>query len=63
MGKCKKMTPEAASRVQSSTAKKSDGKVEKGSFASRAQSSGAKNETAKKQSGSNSGSSKKTTGK
>ena len=42
MGKCKKMTPEAASRVQSSTAKKNEGKVEKGSFASRAQSSGTK---------------------
>ena len=31
------MTKEAASRIQSSEAKKNDGKVEKGSFAARAQ--------------------------
>lgn len=36
MGK-KKMTSKAASRIQSSTAKKSGGKVTKGSFAARAQ--------------------------
>jgi len=47
MSKCKKMTPDAASRIQSSTAKQNSGKVEKGSFASRAQSSGAKNESLK----------------
>lgn len=36
MGK-KKMTSKAAARIQSSTAKKSGGKVAKGSFAARAQ--------------------------
>ena len=63
MGSCKKMTPEAASRIQSSEAKKGGGKVEKGSFTSRAQSSGTKNQNSKQSSGSNSGSNKKTTGK
>lgn len=37
------MTAEAASRIQSSTAKANGGKVEKGSFAARAQSIAAKN--------------------
>ena len=34
------MTPEAASRIQSSEARSNDGQVDKGSFASRAQSAG-----------------------
>lgn len=62
MAKHTKMTPEAASRVQSSTAKKNNGKVEKGGFASRAQSSGAKNENSK-QSSSKSKTNNKSTGK
>jgi len=37
------MTPKAASRIQSATAKKNDGKVSKDSFASRAQSTADKN--------------------
>lgn len=37
------MTPEAAARIQSSTAKENGGKTPKGSFGSRAQSSAAKN--------------------
>lgn len=37
------MTPKAAARIQSTTAKSSGGTVSKGSFATRAQSSGAKN--------------------
>jgi hypothetical protein len=37
------MTPGAASRIQSSTAKSNGGKVPKGSFASRAQRAAAKN--------------------
>lgn len=37
------MTPEAASRIQSSTAKQNSGSVPKGSFAARAQSGAAKN--------------------
>ncbi len=37
-----KMTGKAASRIQSSTAKSSGGKVSKGSFAARAHSSAAK---------------------
>lgn len=43
MSKSKPMTPKAAARVQSSTAKSSGGKVAKGSFAARAQSAAAKN--------------------
>ncbi|MFH2111196.1 MAG: hypothetical protein ABIJ47_08065 [Candidatus Bathyarchaeota archaeon] len=39
----KKMTSEAAARIQSAEAKKGDGKVEKGSFAARAQSAADKN--------------------
>ncbi len=39
----KKMTPEAAARIQSAKAKQSGGKVEKDSFAARAQSAAAKN--------------------
>ena len=42
-GKKTYMTPDDASRIQSSTAKQNDGKVDKGSFSSRAQSSGDKN--------------------
>ena len=38
------MTPDAASRIQSATAKAGNGKVEKNSFAARAQSSSAKQE-------------------
>lgn len=38
-----KMTGKAASRIQSSTAKASGGKVSKGSFAAKAQSAAAKN--------------------
>lgn len=38
------MTGEAASRIQSSTAKKGDGGVPKNSFAARAQSAAAKND-------------------
>jgi hypothetical protein len=37
------MTPVAAARIQSATAKASGGNVSKGSFAARAQSSAAKN--------------------
>ncbi|MFH5880862.1 hypothetical protein [Liberiplasma polymorphum] len=37
-----KMTPKAAARIQSATAKKSGGKTTKGSFASRAQSAASK---------------------
>lgn len=37
------MSPKAASRIQSSTAKSTGGTVSKGSFAARAQSAGAKN--------------------
>lgn len=47
MGKTK-MTPEDASRIQSSTAKNNGGKVSSDSFASRAQSSGAKNSNSTK---------------
>ena len=36
------MTPEAAARIQSLTAKQSGGKVSKGSFAARAQSAASK---------------------
>lgn len=61
MSNCKKMTPDAASRIQSSTAKQNNGKVEKGGFASRAQSSGAKNENSKQSS--NSKNNNKSTGK
>lgn len=43
MAKGSKMTQAAASRIQSSTAKGSNGVVAKGSFASRAQSAGTKN--------------------
>ena len=38
-----KMTPEAAARIQSATAKANGGKVSKGSFSSRASSAAAKN--------------------
>ena len=38
-----KMTPRAASRIQSASAKAGGGKVSKGSFASRAQSAVARN--------------------
>ena len=38
------MTTDAAARIQSSEAKKNDGKVEKGSFPARAQRGAAKNE-------------------
>lgn len=38
-----KMTPTAASRIQSSTAKSNGGTVSKGSFSSRASSAAAKN--------------------
>lgn len=38
----KKMTSEAAARIQSAEAKKSGGKVEKGSFTTRAQRAAAK---------------------
>ena len=48
----KKMTSEAAARIQSAEAKQSDGKVEKGGFATRAQRAAAKN---KKQNPNNSG--------
>ena len=34
------MTPDAASRIQSSQAKQNDGRIDTGTFASRAQSSG-----------------------
>jgi len=37
------MTPKAASRIQSATAKQNGGQVSKGSFASRAQRAAAKN--------------------
>ncbi|WP_175997380.1 hypothetical protein [Burkholderia stabilis] len=37
------MTPAAASRIQSATAKVNGGKVEAGSFAARAQAAGARN--------------------
>ena len=37
------MTPQAASRIQSATARASDGQVSKGSFAARAQSAAVKN--------------------
>ena len=50
MSKCKKMTPKDAGRIQGTTAKKNDGKVQKGSFAARAQSSGAKNQNSKQSS-------------
>lgn len=43
MPKGSKMTPAAASRIQSSAAKAAGGTVSKGSFSSRAQSAGAKN--------------------
>jgi len=43
MSKGSKMTPAAASRIQSSTAKAAGGAVSKGSFASRAQAAGSKN--------------------
>ncbi len=39
----KKMTQKDASRIQSSTAKKNGGSVDKGSFASRAQKAASKN--------------------
>lgn len=38
-----KMTPEAAARIQSATAKSNGGTVPKGSFSSRASSAAAKN--------------------
>ena len=38
-----KMTPEAAARIQSATAKANGGTVSKGSFSSRASSAAAKN--------------------
>jgi hypothetical protein len=44
----KQMTKEDASRIQSSEARKTSGKVEKGSFASRAQKAAEKNSTSKK---------------
>ena len=37
------MTPKAAARIQSSTAKSTDGTISKGSFAARAQSAAATN--------------------
>jgi hypothetical protein len=44
MGKSKPMTPKAAARIQSTTAKTSGtGQVSKGSFATRAQRSASKN--------------------
>lgn len=42
-GGSSKITPKAASRIQSAGAKAAGGKVSKGSFASRAQSTAAKN--------------------
>ncbi|WP_105253548.1 hypothetical protein [Pseudoalteromonas sp. T1lg75] len=42
-----KMTPEAAARIQSATAKQNSGVVPKGSFAAKAQSIAAKNSTSK----------------
>lgn len=42
-----KMTKEAASRIQSSTAKSNNGQVSKGSFASRAQSAADRNSNKK----------------
>lgn len=39
-GKKTYMTPDAASRIQSSQAKQNDGRIDTGTFASRAQSSG-----------------------
>lgn len=45
MAKSKAMTPSAASRIQSATAKSNGGSTPKGSFASRAQSAGARNST------------------
>lgn len=39
-----KMTKEAAARIQSSTAKSNQGKVDKGSFAARAQAAASKND-------------------
>jgi hypothetical protein len=42
-----KMTAQAASRIQSVTAKSGNGSVSKGSFAARATSAGAKNESKK----------------
>ncbi|WP_084644912.1 hypothetical protein [Oceanobacter kriegii] len=39
----KRMTPEAAARIQSAEAKRNGGKVKKGSFASKAQKAAAKN--------------------
>ncbi|MDR2081863.1 MAG: hypothetical protein LBP54_08275 [Campylobacteraceae bacterium] len=47
MSKTTKMTPKAASRIQSATAKQNGGAVSKSSFAAKAQSAAAKN-TAKK---------------
>ncbi|WMN64954.1 hypothetical protein [Vibrio parahaemolyticus] len=41
------MTPSAAARIQSSTAKGNNGQTPKGSFAARAQSSAAKNSNSK----------------
>lgn len=38
------MTPEAAARIQSGTAKQNGGQVDKGSFSSRAQSAAATNQ-------------------
>lgn len=43
MAKSTSMTPKAAARIQSSTAKANGGKVSSGSFAARAQSAAAKN--------------------
>lgn len=43
-GKSTPMTQQAASRIQSSTAKSHGGSVPKGSFASRAQAAAARNE-------------------
>jgi hypothetical protein len=42
-----KMNPKAASRIQSSTAKKNDGQVSKKDFAARAQSAADKNKKTK----------------
>ncbi|MCB0616839.1 MAG: hypothetical protein KDC75_26155 [Phaeodactylibacter sp.] len=41
-----KMTPKAAGRIQSATAKKNGGQVSKGSFAAKAQKAAAKNKQA-----------------
>ncbi len=42
------MTPKAASRIQSATAKANDGKVSSGSFAAKSQAAAAKNVTTSK---------------